>query len=434
MNKLTSLLRMPSREKHDNLRCHLFLPALALLMLCGCTENKAPNILTAPATALQEAASAQTQDGLPDILVPARVMEEDIQNSSADAMTFRLQKESDDLIQIEPTSGYYNSYISPNRMVLNPYPYDGPWCDFLNYPQMEFTITNNQDAPLAIQSLDIQVEESKADTLPYLYLYQDGEVANAFLIWNEAWEDWGEISLDYKILKKNEAFDGHYDRNLRIPYFKDFMVVDLYQDLQNMGYKADMVKRISPPEDNLQWLKKEYQICGHGCDYDHLAMPYLFDWEELSQTHSLNDLFWPFEFATSEQAGLISACGFARLMGKISFEKSTFTKEFAALIYLSRPSNGGAEMELSEQFDVLLRDKGENYSVRKPYSATIMPGESERIRLTFKSQRSAIHQFRLVFNNENGLSVKSKKVSLHLLNGRHSSMQPEILGLFKNEE
>ena len=210
------------------------------------------------------------------------------------------------------------------------------------------------------------------------------------------------------------------------------MAVDFHQDLLDMGYNAGTVKKCPGHYNDLAWLKEKYLICGNKCDPGHLDMPFLDDQEKQTRKQSLTKLFWPFEFERTDNRW-IGVCGFARFVAKLSFDKSPFSKEISGVIYLTPPSGGEIDQEpgeeammvVSEYFDVLLRDKGENYSVRKPYSATIMPGESERISLAFKSQRSAIHQFRLVFNNENGLSIKSKKIRLRLINGRHSSAQSQ---------
>lgn len=417
----------------------IFVTTFTLFLLGGCTDKKVKqpeSLADKMPRAKQASATAPHENDAPDILVPFKVIEHEITSNMGDEMTFKVVQETDDQIIVEPVSGYYNEYLSSERMVLNPYPYDGPWCDLLNYPQMEFFITNNLDLPLDIQSMDIIVDESKADPLPYLYVYQDGAMANGIIIWNEAWEDWGTISFDYKILKKGESFKGNYDRNLKIPYFQDYMIVDFYNDLRQMGYKSSIVAGISSIDEDLRvdWKRANYKICGHGCDYTHLTMPYIFDWEEVSKEYSLTEIFEPFEFATTEESGLISACGFARFYGKLSFEKSDFVKEIEGLIYLTPPSNGGAEMDLEEQFDVLLKDRGMNYTVSKPYSTTILPGKSERVRLTFKSSKSAFHSFYLDFKNNNGLSIRSKKVILHLLNGRHSSMQPEVISRCQSEE
>ena len=410
-----------------------------MFLLGGCAGKKEKHPESLEEKGIPEEQSIGSSDNdAPDLLVPIKVIEHEITSGMGDEMTFKAVQETDEQIIVEPISDYYNEYTSSERMLLDPYPNDGPWCDLLNYPQIEFYITNNLDVTLDIQSLDIMVDESKADPLPYLYVYQDGELANGIIIWNEAWEDWGAISFDYKILKKGESFDGYYDRNLKIPYFEDYMIVDFYNDLKQMGYKPGIVAGLSSRDEYKDWIvdweKIGYKICGHGSDYAHLWMPYLFNWEEMAQEYSLSDLFEPFEFATKEESGLIEACGFARFYGKLSFEKSDFIKEIEGLIYLTPPSNGGAGMDLDEQFDVFLKDQGVNYIVSKPYSTTIMPGKSERVRLTFKSARSAIHGFQLDFKNNNGLSIKSKKVLLHLLNGRHSSMQPVVLRRFQSED
>lgn len=396
------------------------IPILALLGLASCRNNSN--------NSAKLEVTKKTVTDKTDLLVATKVVTEDISYGSSDNMTFYLKDETNDDISIWPTSGYFDEYISKERMELNYYPYDGNWCDNLDYPTLNFYITNNSGLTLSINSLNITVEKSEPDEFPYLYLYQDGDFSNSIFIWNESWGDWGNITFDYKILKKGEVFEGKYDKKLTIPYFKDFMIIDFYNDLKDMGYNPAPYGCSTPEESELlSLLQKKYMISGNGCNYSHLFMPSIYLWDD-ENVIDYNAYFTPFEF--SGDGDFIGACGFARFYGKLSFSESDFTKDIKGIIYLSPPHNGGAEMELKEKFDILLKTDGRDYNVRKPYVASIAPGESEMIQLTFRCPRSATHRFYLDIENENGLKIRSKNINLYLLNGRHSTMQPEILEMY----
>ena len=395
-----------------------FMIALVLIMTASC-GNKAQ---------VKHNGEAHRQT---DISVDAKVVSKDIASSAGDEMTYVLKEESDEILVISPTSGYFDKYVSKDRMELG-IANEGAWCDDLNYPQIEFYITNNSKENLNVSSLKVLVEKSKPDTLPYLFLFQNEDYANSIFIWNEAWSDWEDIIFDYVILRKGESFEGSYDRRLTIPYFKDRMIVDFYNDLTDMGYHPVSESVAEDQYTDISWMPQKYKISGNGCDYSHLNMPYINGNDASFDVRKASELFHPFEFSAiqNEDGFVFQAFGFARFYGRLSFTGSDFTKEIKGCIYLSPPGTGGAEMELDEEYDVLLKYDEDNYVINKPYIASIAPGEAERLMLTFKCPRSSKHKFHLKIENENGLDIRSKDIDLYLLNGRHSTKQPEILKMY----
>ena len=366
------------------------------------------------------------KENLIDLLVTTHVA-----SSEYADMSFVKTNESEDVINIEPSSDYYNRYRSSERMELQSEPNDGWFCDDLEYPHIEYIITNNTEEPISINSIKTIVEKSSDDQFPYLFIYQDGEYSNCLFFWNESWTDWGTMTFDYSILEKDESFNGQYDKTLSIPFFTDYMVVDFYNDLIEKGYDPEPLNEVYFELDDNQyhWFKNTFKICGKGCDYSHLFMPSLYIAEEEIDATSYSDLFYPFEYGN-----LMSMCGYARFYGKISFSNSDFTKEIKGLIYLTPPGNGGADLELSEEFDIILKNNAEDYEISKPYVTVIAPHEAERISLTYKCSRSARHDFYVSIENENGLNIRSKNISLYLLNGRHSTKQPEIINMYEPHE
>ncbi len=368
-----------------------------------------------------------------DISVEAKVISYDISSSSDDAMTYVLKEESEGRIVISPTSGYFDKYVSKDRMELG-IPNDGQWCDDLNYPQIEIIIANNSKENLNVNSLKVMVDKSEPDTLPYLFIFQNEDYTNSIFIWNEAWFDWGDIIFDYTILKKGESFSGNYDRRLTVPYFEDYLVIDFYNDLIDMGYHPIFDNQYEGCD--ISMIKQQYKICGNGSDFSHLNLPFFDVQDELFDIKDVANLYYPFEFSTIEDSNgyIRQVYGFARFYGRLSFTNSDFTKEIKGNIFLSPPGLGGASMELNEEYDVLLKCDEDDYIIEKPYITSIAPGEAERIKLTFKSPKSSRHSFYLKIENENGIDIRSKDIDLYLLNGRHSTMQPDILKMYPPQD
>lgn len=351
----------------------------------------------------------------PDILVPLSIepLPDSIKDLYYDPMYFSIENESDEYIKIEPQSTYYDAYISDKRLTVR----DKDVCsDDLQFPVLNFYLNNNTDNPLSISSLDINVSKSILDTLPYVYFVESQLLNNALVIRNESWIDWGGMKLSYTILKRGETFDGKYKHNLSIPYFEDRIIVDFYQDFIDMGLNDELNAFCDDSFFDTDDLKCDFLV-GHNKSSDHLNIGMLSEME----SEEVDVLSYPFEYAASIDNYYYI---FARIYGKISFSNSDFNKEFEAEIYITKPAGDGMELDTSDIFGLELQPEGKNYTKSFPYTTTIAPNESERIQLTLKCPKSAIHDLVVKFNNDNGLDIRSKDIKLHLLNGRHSSQQP----------
>lgn len=359
---------------------------------------------------------------------------EEAGTSSPDAyMYFRVSNETKDILEIEPNSSYYNMYTSNKTMIL----WDDCWKDMpdvsdeLTYPSFDFVLSNTTDAPINVSSFTLEVEDSKIDKFPYLWIFEECGNANSITIWNESWYDWGKMYLSYSILKKGEHFNGKYKKKLTIPYFKDKVYVDFLSDLIEMGLKETEINNVIhqygySDEYELE-ERKSYvapYVAGRNASADHIVKS-----EGGLEPESINiaELFSPFEFSLDQG---ISPCGFARIYGKIEFQNSTFSKEFAGRIFLNPPGYGGAANELSDEFDIELKANGNNYELEVPYSCTINPGEIKRVRFSIKCSKSTNHRFKIRANDSIGLKIKSKEIRLHLVNSRHSTKQLEIIKLY----
>ncbi len=308
------------------------------------------------------------------------------------------------------------------------------YTDFLIYPRLRLYVENNTDQPISISSLDIVVSESEVDPLPYIYI-EPLAVGNALSLWNESWCDWGTMTLSYSLLTKGETFDGHYENSINIPYFTGVVYVDLLNDLRKKGYNEQIAELFN---DNSEFASifgidfgqsiAKAKIVGKDCSIEHLKkgmgiLPYDFRFEENES------LYAPFEYGMG-----LNPYIFARLYGKLSFSKSSFTKEFRTDINLSYAERSAGEMDLSDSFDVNLKPVGEDYAVQYPYTTTIPAGQTEMLQVIIKCPQSAIHKFYVRINNNNELNIRTKDIRLHLLNSRHSTKQPSVMEMYSELE
>lgn len=368
-------------------------------------------------------------------LVPLKSeYDEEAGTSSPDAyMYFRVSNETKDILEIEPNSSYYNMYISSNTMIL----WDDVWKDMpnvsdeLTYPSFDFVLSNTTDASINVSSLTLEVEDSKIDKFPYLWIFEECGNANSITIWNESWYDWGRMYLSYSILKKGERFNGKYKKKITIPYFKDKVYVDFLADLIEMGLKENEINEIIhqysySDEDE---LKERITYIAPYVVGRNASAAHIIKGEGGIEPESINmaELFFPFEFTYNQG---INPCGFARINGKIEFDNSKFSKEFSGRIFLNPPGYGGASNELSDEFNIELKTNSNNYELEVPYSCTINPGEIKRVRFSIKCSKSTNHRFKVRANNSTGLNIKSKEIRLRLINSRHSTKQPEIIELY----
>lgn len=378
----------------------LFFVLILATVSCGKKEARSGdnNLATSKQELVETDGATETANS---ILVPMKLISKD----------FRISRETDTLISIEPCTPYYKKWMSANRMELDVLSELG-YCDDLDYPVLDFYIVNNSDKSIDITSLDFIVNRSTIDQLPYIYICHNGyytnmnpehadkQVAyyNRLIMRNESWSNWGKMNLDYKILKRGESFDGKYNRRKVIPHFEDEYLVDFTSDFVEMG------------------LDMKY-LFEHQYSQEYAEME-VFSLRE----HSLQEvlrILYPFEVEEDEDM----VYGFARIYGKISFTKSNFTKQFNGVIYIT-PPGGGAADGYDDIFDVELKYEGSNYKYSYPYTTVLHPGDHERVKLKIKCPRSSNHRFFISINNDNGLVMRTKNIQMHYLNGRHSTKQP----------
>lgn len=152
--------------------------------------------------------------------------EVDIADRSQYADLWYFKDYSDDgVISFNPTSLYYNLYSDSTRMNLIP-ERDYNYSDYIENPKFDIHISNNSDQTKAIDEIKLDVIDSEIDDFPYIFLQQYYNIANGLMLQNESWTNWGNMILDYSILRRGEPFSGKYAHKMKIPYFEDYAYIN----------------------------------------------------------------------------------------------------------------------------------------------------------------------------------------------------------------
>jgi hypothetical protein len=327
---------------------------------------------------------------------------EDEEQKQFNPSEYQITKETDKDIFIDINSKYYKNYVSGKRFKV-PRP-NILYSEDVEYLTMELDIVNNTSTTLDIKELDIMVDESKEDRIPFVYISTSNDYSNAISFINGSWFNWSGFTFLYKILRKGETFDGTYNKRRHVPYFKTRKTIDLLPDMKDIGYDFDRVVecvRQYIEENGWDFNPIEYDNDGY---FLGLGIPK--DDENLDHYRKI---FEPFELIENEFGQMD---GIAKLYGSIQFDNSDIKIDFIADISLFGGDFGAASYE-NDHFDVKLKSKGSNYMLRYPYATVIEPYGSELVKLSVKADKSSYHKFYITIDNGNGLVIRSKNIHFH---------------------
>ena len=317
-------------------------------------------------------------------------------------------------ICIEPVGEYFNLYKDSKRIELKEEDLFKP-CGLYSYPIIELFIVNNTKVSL---SIDVEVSKSQLDDFPYVYLYKNYDLSYCLPISNEAWSNWGDMILEYKILKKGENFAGNYDKKRIVPYFTNTALIDFSSDIRSMGLNESLIAPYVSISDTQEWLiKNSVHILRDNESIDDFCRNGQFHVNNF-RYDEVENLFYPFE--VSEHCE--NYYGYARLYGRISFTGHEFKKEFNTQILITFPNEGGASEGLNDDFNIQLEIDKNDYVKKLPYVTTIEPGGSERVRLHVRCDKSTHHTFIIKARNSNGYKITTQNIYMYYLNSRHSYM------------
>lgn len=371
----------------------LFYLILVYFVSCNNEQSNQNSIMNSPNIADNITNSLKKEIDIPIEIKTIRESENDYKGKY---LHFVISNENSNVISISPTSDYFDKYVSKKRFSIDEIAYVDEGTGFNEFVTIEYYIINNSINTLNINGLDVIVEKSQIDDLPYLYIATEAKFSNTLTLVDESWYNWGSATLKYKILKKNECFDGTYENEKKINYFDDIKHVNFLSDLIEKGYDYNAVANAV------------------GSNIDSIVVLIINN----NNFYQYSNLFYPFEIGIDNSGEYY---GFARINGELTFCNSDVKIEFSGKIQLSTSGGFGGWLELNDKFNIELKTEGENYVKHLPYITTIEPGGSERVRMTFKTSKSSNHIFKLKANNENGLMIESKTINLHFLVPKHNS-------------
>ena len=338
----------------------------------------------------------------------------DISNENNEASLQYSVTENGDTIKIMPSSGYFKEYCKDEEMEFQ-VEKDVYCSDYVENPRMECYITNNGTETITFDKLRINVENSDLDTFPLVYIEQMEFLRYSMEILNECWTDWGTMTIEYSFDKKGKTFKGKYDHVLKVPYFKDSAIIDFRTDLISEGFDPEKVENFIVTDYPEEMRGADVPIFGHKSKRSDILCVCLDN--ELNPSQ-LAELAYPFEYGYGFADWPYI---FARIHARLSFSKSKFTKKITGIIPLTCVSPGGAENDLDDKFDITLKPEGKDYYMDLPYKTTLAPGESERIQIRIKCDKSSHHRMALQLISNDEVVKKSKPIYFYNVNGRHSS-------------
>lgn len=315
---------------------------------------------------------------------------------------YEVTRETDKDICIDINSIYYKRYTSGARFKADQLAF------FENSENVEnltlsLDIVNNTSEKLSIKELDINIIESKPDTIPLIYICTTEKVSNSIYFVNESWFNWKGFTFSYSLLKNGESFDGHYKNKRHVSYFDSYTIINLLPDMISMGYDYDGLK---------ESLKTHYPYSTDDENSDDwLSKCVVFSiTEEDENFHYFQNKFEPFGLKKDKFDEYV---GSATLYGSIIFDSVNYKVDFIAEISLSTSAGFGAVSYENDKFDVKLRSFGNDYMLRYPYTTIIEPYGAEMIKLSVVADKSSSHKFQIDIKNDNGLKIKSKEIHFH---------------------
>ena len=385
----------------------ILLMSITTFFLCACgnaslkkSYNEEANN---EASVLSENVIVTTDDNDVDIPISVNLAHtEDEELKQYNASEYNITKETDEDIYIDINSKYYKNYLSGKRFKV-PRP-NILFTEDFEFLTLELDIVNNTNSTLDINELDLLVDESKEDRLPFIFIRTSNDLSNSISFINGSWFNWEGFTFSYKILRKGESFDGTYKKSMHIPYFEKQKTIDLLPDMKEMGYDFDeIVKCIKQDNEEHGWNFEPVEYCEDGyC----LGFGISKDDENLGY---FQRKFEPFELIVNEDDEID---GIARLYGTVQFDNSDTKVDFSADISLFG-RDFGAGSYVNDKFDVKLRSQGNNYTLRYPYTTVIEPYGTELVKLTVRADKSSSHKFNVILKNGNDLMIKSKTIHFH---------------------
>lgn len=234
----------------------------------------------------------------------------------------------------------------------------------VDYPSLDFKIVNNSKKTIFLSHVIFEIQESKSDPSPVIYILYDSNYADACRIrlYNDGWGDIKNLKL--KVLDISDSKFKSYNISTHIfnvGDFSDYIDVDISKVLKECGINFDKF--------TIPYTKEEFVIV----------------------------------------TGILEFEGF-----QLDRQMKKYNIKFRTKVSLIDLSFAGAPMPPSYKYKIGFNVEGNNYQRHVPISHVLQPGEADRFVITIGMKQSSKHIFkiRILYNNDKTICFDK---SVHLL-------------------
>lgn len=283
--------------------------------------------------------------------------------------------------------------------------------DFTNihYPILDVSLVNNSSQTILVDELLIEVEDSHADSNPFVIISETG---GCLTLEDRGWNPWESASLSFTLLPEGQPFDGTYRFNVPIlstdidPESPGIITIPLYDYFVKSGIDFDSISTCSIV------YKQE------GTD-----IPFWNSYtEDESALDSLRSILSPVKLKTElydetdDNGDFVTNTHYEdpylMLYGELTFDNGSTYKVGGHVRFMTDEGLGAVAAYCSRVFDVKLKTSGWNYRIKYPVSHYLRAGDVDRIAIQIDADRTSYHTLRVRLHNVNQIDIQTDPIDL----------------------
>ena len=312
-----------------------------------------------------------------------------------------LLDRDDQAIRIEPSLGYVTSFNEGGPII--PLDYLSPtYCPFKwDFPILDFKILNNQQTPLFLTEVILDVEESRTDPAPLFAIKKDKQRRSAgdLVLMNEGSCDLADLTVSFHlipgIVSTPTGFRSPFPHSIAVPLLHERLVVDVSSAFRKEGVDIDGLILLT----NAKWDENG----------QNLLLPTRSAEEQISEAE------WNEQWkkCVGQFQGDVGT-----LVGEINFVAvddpgRRRCVEFCAPVYLANQNRSGIPKPPTFEYDCVFDVQSTNYQKRVQIAQTLQPSEAERFTIKVAVTQSSFYRFRATVRDVTGLTLHSQLIEMH---------------------
>lgn len=310
---------------------------------------------------------------------------------NTDLYTINYSAKTDlDSLTVAPTLGYLSLFDNGGPISSVSY----TWCPFSwEFPKLDVKVVNNSTETIFITEAQFVIYRSEPDLRPLLLIQSDIYRRNEhyFRIVNEGWGDVQSCAISYNVLPSQT----HYE--VQTGPFAENYNVDVSDGLLAAGVNLARLRDLRGAS---QDAGDDAVLTSSGERMSHT-----------DYTKSWYAALGPFSANIARVQGLLTY-SWKDANGVANKKSVTFETE----VVVQNQGGVGAPTPPTAEYQALFRIQGSRYTISVPGVAhTLKAGETDRFDIRIGAARSCFHDFQLRLLYNQGESVLSKPVRLHLL-------------------